>query len=163
MDYEEIEIRKRIEEAKKMKYCAKQQMAQADIQIGEYDLQLLELNKNKEEKISNEIPQTIRSYGASIIERIPVIIDVGDDGTLYTENKKLWGGNIFDLYNLKKLIPQTEKYPSFRKVAKKARLDYTFTQYMCAGIELGLVTNAFEIWESKTHTFDTIPKGQLLL
>ena len=55
MDYEEIGIRKRIEEAKKMKYCAKQQMAQADIQIGEYDLQLLELNKNKEEKISNHM------------------------------------------------------------------------------------------------------------
>lgn len=149
MEIERIEILKKIEEAKKQKYCAEQRMLQADIQIGEYDLQLLDLTKEAEEKIADEKPQTIRHYGTSIIERVPVIVDVDDEGKLHTANKVLWGGDIFDLYTLRTLIPQTKKYTSFRKIAKAANLDYTFTQYMCAGIELNLINNAFEIWESK--------------
>ena len=162
MEIERIEILKKIEEAKKQKYCAKQQMWQSDIQIGEYELQLLDLSKQAEEKIADEKPSTIRSYGASIIARIPVIVDVDDDGKLHTANKVLWGGDIFDLYTLRTLIPQTKKYGSFRKVAKAANLDYTFTQYMCAGIELNLINNAFEIWESKPQNKSKYgEKGQL--
>ena len=87
MDYEEIEIRKRIEEAKKTKYCAKQQMAEADIEIGKYDLQLLELNKQKEADIeeeiaqSNEIP-TLLKYAPSAIRTAPRLIDVTNTGAI---------------------------------------------------------------------------------
>lgn len=160
MEFEEIEIRKRIEEAKKMKYCAKQQMAQADIQIGEYDLELLRLNEEKEEQISDEKPKTIRKYGVSRIERIPILIDVRPDGKLISKKGQVARAyDIFVLLDLRNKIPQTRKYPSMKGLSRTTIVSETTCTKLCAGIELGMYDDIFAKWENMNIKFKD---GQLV-
>ena len=146
MDYEEIEIRKRIEEAKKMKYCAKQQMAQADIQIGEYDLQLLELDAKKEAEIEEEKPVTFRNYCDSIIHQAPIIVDIDKNNNLVTDTGKQLQCTIFELDKLQRLIRSDL---SFKEIAKKMRWGETRARYMCCCIEYHWADEVFKIAKDK--------------
>ena len=164
MDYEEIRIRKKIEEAKKTKYCAKQQMAQADIQIGEFDLQLLELNKNKEEKIAEEKPETYRKYSDSSMENAPVIVSVNKKGNLTLKTQKTKTYNIYTLLKLKQLIPDTTKYKSFQNLADAVGISEVTCHRLCTGIELGFYDEIFEKWESiQQNPLKYDETGQLII
>ena len=159
MDYEEIGIRKRIEEAKKVKYCAKQQMAQADIQIGEYELELLKLNKVKEQQIADEKPRTYRNYPPSRVERIPIIVDVTSNGALISDTGRARSYDIFVLLDLKNKIPQLNKYPSFKGLARTTAVSETTCVKLCAGIELTMYDHIFAKWQNMSVKYKN---GQLI-
>ena len=160
-EFERIQILKRIEEAKKDKYCAKQQMAQAEMQIGEYDLQLLNLDDEKLEEINDEKPKTVRTYGRSRIEGMPIITDVCRDGTLILETGRTARGyDMFDLLDLERKIPQIEKYPSMKSLARSSRTSETTCAKLCAGIELRMYDHLFDKWQYFQLKYDET--GQLI-
>ena len=137
MEFEEIEIRKRIEEAKKQKFCAEQRMCQADIKIGEYDLQLLELNNEKEIEIAKERPTTYRDYPESIINQAPIMIGIDKETYRIKTKKSLLKTTVWDLVKLQKLIPKTKEYPSTNDIAREMGWTNTKTAYTCCSIEYG--------------------------
>ena len=150
MDYEEIEILKRIEEAKKEK-------ASCDIKIGEYDLQLHSIKKCKTEPLKKE--GTIRKYGKSAINNRPIIksLIMPDDVTTGKFSDAEVGHfefsrgtvskySIMDLYLLKKEIPNVEVYSNFTKLGELINIDPTTTSALCMMIEKGMFEPYFKFW-----------------
>ena len=153
MEYEQIKIHKKIEQAKHAKFCAEQKMHQADIKIAEYDLQLLELDNKKIEEVATEKPKSIRGYGQSRIKGMPIITEVKNDGTLISDKGfTLRAYNIYDLLKLKKNIPNFLKYPSMKKLAMSTGLSETTGTKLCAGIELGMYDHIFNKWEQMVRS-----------
>lgn len=96
--------------------------------------------KNKSEKP----PKRYRKYSPSI-QNPAQIKDVDKTGALYTVRGKA-KYTIYDLLKLKKYIPQTEKYPTFKSLAEVTGINVSTVTRLSLGIEDNYYDHIFKKW-----------------
>ena len=161
MKYKEIEIRKKIAEAKRRKAEAKEMQADEEIIIGEYDLQLLQFQTDKP---SEKEVKMYRNYGKTAhnntmkIKTLIMLEDVEKNPDKYSDDDvghflfskgKISRYSITDLYLLKQEIPNTKEYRNFTELGQLIGVNSTTTSALCLMIEKGKMEEYFKIWENQ--------------
>lgn len=144
MNSQEIEIRKRIEEAKKVK-------ADCDIQIAKYDIQLLNLDKQVEETVKEETVKTETGYPISFINQncghIPIIEDVLNDGTLVFKRNHKSNYTMFELAVLESNMRTIKGTKIFKKLSELTGIGEYTIRRLTKGIATGKYDELFEKWD----------------
>ena len=103
---------------------------------------------------------TYRRYAKSTIEKIPLLDDVDEHGNLKMRTQKTNIYKIYDLLELKRKIPQRDKFPTWGALSDAVGLNIHTAQRLSAGIELGYYEHLFIKWDSFAVKYDEM--GQLI-
>ena len=110
--------------------------------------------------VINDEPVTYRNHAESTKRMIPILTDVDEHGNLQMRTQKTNLYTIFDLLELKRKIPQVEKFPTWESLAKAVGLGIHTVIRLSAGIELGYYDHIFIKWENMPLKYDEF--GQVI-